>query len=236
MKYSFRPFETGSTTGVGNNWGHPQNPQVCPQCETINLKPQTTSIMGGLHAEKAPADNPVVASATPPGAPMDGKDFSASKNFPDIPENPPTAAASPPAPDMMMANRRFDTFDEQKWLRRIWGLLLLLVLLAATGLLAFSLIQSPSATSDMVKNSSKGNINGMPMPAPAVIADGKPEAHAPDVGLAAPATVAEPAKQSGSTSTSTDANMIENGIAQPAATANAQCSGAQQALALCDTN
>jgi hypothetical protein len=218
MKYVFRPFETGPTAGVSNNWGHPQNPQGCPQCETTNLK----------LAEKAPADKPVVASATPP--PMGGNDFSASKGFPELPENPPTAAASPPAPEMMMANRRFDTFDEQKWLRRTWGLLLLLVLLAATGLLAFSLIQSPSATSDMVKNSTKGNINGMPMPASAVIADEKQEAHTPDGGRAAPATAPEPAKQSAGTST--DANMI----AQPAAVANAQCSGARQALALCETH
>lgn len=230
MKYAFRPIETGSTTGVGNNWGHPAKPQVCPQCETNNLKPQTTSIAGGLHAEKVPADNSVVASATPPGAPMDGQDVSASKDFS---EKPSTAAASPPAPDLM-TDRRFDASDEQKWLRRIWGLSLLLVLLAATGLLVFSLIQSPSATSNMVKNSSKGNINGMLMPAPAVIAAGKPEAHAPNVGLATPATAAEPAKHSASTST--DANMIENGIAQPAAVANTQCSGARQALALCDTN
>lgn len=220
MKYVFRPFETGPTAGASNNWGQPQKPQACPQCETTNLK----------LAEKAPADKPVVAGATPP--PMGGNDFSGSKGFPDLPENPPTAAASPPAPEMMMANRRSDTFDEQKWLRRTWGLLLLLVLLAATGLLAFSLIQSPSATSDMVKNSTKGNIKSMPMPASAVIADDKQEAHTPDVGRAA--TALDPAKHSAGTST--DANMIENGIAQPAAVANAQCSGARQALALCDTD
>jgi len=232
MKYAFRPIETGSSTGVGNNWGHPPKPQVCPQSDTNDLKPQTTSITGGLRAEKEPADNSVVASATPAGAPMDGKDVSASKDFPDLPENPPAAAASPPAPDPL-TGRRFGTSDEQKWLRRIWGLSLLLVLLAATGLLVFSLIQPPSATSDMVKNFSKGNINGMPMPAAAGSTGGKPEAHAPDAGLATPATVAEPAKHSASTS---DANMIENGIAQPAAVANTQCSGARQALALCDTN
>lgn len=202
MKYAFRPFDTGSSTGVGNNWGHPPKPQACPQSETNNLKPQTTSTTGGLHAEKVPADNSVVASATAPGAPM--------------------------------TDRRFDTSGEQKWLRRIWGLSLLLVLLAATGVLVFSLIQPPSATSNMVRSSSKGNINGMPMPAPAVSAGGKPEAHAPDAGLATPATVAELAKHSAGTSA--DPNMIENGIAQPAAVANTQCSGARQALALCDTH
>lgn len=231
MKYAFRPFDTGSSTAAGNNWGHPPKPQACPQSEANNLKPQTTSTTGGLHAEKVPADNSVVASATAPGAPMDGKDVSASKDFSGLPENPPAAAASAPVP---MTDRRFDTSDEQKWLRRIWGLSLLLVLLAATGVLVFSLIQPPSATSDMVRSSSKGNINGMSMPAPAVSAGGKPEAHAPDAGLAAPATVAEPAKHSAVTSA--DPNMIENGIAQPAAVANTQCWGARQALALCDTN
>lgn len=264
MKYSFRRFETGPKAEFSNNWGRPPNLQACAQCETINLKRQTTCIMCGhaLHAEKTFADNPVAASATPPAAAMEGKDFSASKEVPDILNNPPgmAATASPPAPDMMMANRQFDTVDEQKWLRWRWGLALLLFLLAATGLLFFSLLQSPSASSDAAKNTNKkGSANSVSMPAPVVVANAKQKAQiiAPDEGSSTPVIAPKPTQQSADTRTSTGANVIENRIAQPAAKqdrirnvpevpvapapqqresatpANAPCSGAQQALALC---
>jgi hypothetical protein len=257
MKYSFRLIETGPKAEVSNNWGHATYLLACAQCGTINLKLQTTCIMcsHALYAGKTPADNPVAASATAPAAAIEAKDLSASKESPDILKNPPAAATSPPTPDMMMANRQFGTVDEQKRLRWTWGLILLLFLLATTGLLIFSLFQSPSASSDAAKNTGK-SANSVPVLAPA--ADAKQKAHAPDEGLALATPAPEPVQQSADTRTPTDANVIEDRIAPPAAkqdrirtvpeiplapapqqresaaVSNARCSDAQQALALCN--
>lgn len=165
-----------------------------------------------------------MASAVAP-VPVAGRE-GLGQNEPAAATSQNVPAATDPTPDPLLAHRQFVASNKQKWLRLTWGVVLALVLLAAAGLLVFSSLQSPFASSDAAENT----------PAPANAANAKQNPHAPADGLAGPAIAPEPAQQSADARKSTAASVIENRITESAAPANTRCSEAAQALALCDAN
>lgn len=219
MKYSFRLDSTGPPTKLNANWGLPLNLQVCPKCSALNHKlatqctkcgqPLSEPVIGaGNPVASAPAavtehlelgqnktaaaaiQEPIqepISDATPPSPANSANSANAAAS-----QSAPAAAG--PTPDTLMAHRQFVVSNEQKWLRLAWGAVLLLVLLAAAGLLIYSLQPPPSTSSDAAKDANNHeSANGGSMPAP------------------------EPAQQSADTRTSTETNVIENSVTQPAA-------------------
>ncbi len=224
MKYSFRLDSTGPPTKLNANWGLPLNLQVCRKCSALNHKsatqctkcsqPLSEPVIGaGNPVASAPAavaehldlsQNKTAAAAIPTQAPIQEPISDATPQSPANTANSANSAyaaasqsapaAAGPTPDTLMAHRQFVVSNEQKWLRLAWGAVLLLILLAATGLLIYSLQPPPSTSSDAAKDANNyESANDGAMPAP------------------------EPAQQSADTRTSTETTVIENSVTQPAA-------------------
>jgi hypothetical protein len=140
MKYSFRLYSTGPKTKLNVNWGLPLNLQLCPKCKALNHKMATLCSKCGhpLSESSNPDRNPAANSAP---------------------------AAAHPTPDMLMANGQFAMSNEQKWLRRTWGLVLLVSIVVAFLIAVFSL-RSPSAPPYTAKNPGNNTSRSMAIPPP----------------------------------------------------------------------
>lgn len=181
MKYAFRRYATGPKAKMKDNWDLPLNLQACPKCKTLNHKMATLCSKCGhsLSEPSIPASNPVASTAPAVAPAADYEDLSQSKTatiqerIPDagspssaMARNASQAAPTPahPTPDMLMANRQFAMSNEQKWLRRIWGVVLLASVAIPLLMVAFSL-QTPSAPPPATKNP-VDNAGGSPAIAP----------------------------------------------------------------------
>lgn len=168
MKYAFRLYSTGPKTKIKDNWGLPLNLQACPKCKTLNHKMATLCRKCGhsLSESSIPANNPVAGTApeVAPVAAAGHEDLSQSQtatiqeqisdaSSPSIASNASQAVPTPahPMPDIPMSNRQFAMSNEQKWLRRTWGVVLLASIAIPFLIVVFSL-QSPSAPPPATKN------------------------------------------------------------------------------------
>ena len=212
MKYSFRLYPTGPNTKIKDNWDLPLNLQACPKCKALNHKIATLCSKCGhaLSEPSIPANNPV-ASTAPEAAPAVAAEHegpSQSKtatiqeqmpdaNSPSIASNASRAATTPahPTSDMPMLNRQFAMSNEQKWLRRIWGVLLLASVAIPFLIVVFSL-QSPSAPPPATKNPGNNAGSSLVIPPPLeslpAAAEQKTLPVMPDKGLAATEAVIAP--------------------------------------------
>ncbi len=307
MKYSFRLYSTGPKTKIKVHWGVPLNLQACPKCKALNHKMATLCSKCGQPFPESgiPASNPVTGTA-PEVAPAavaahDGlgpsKAATIQAPIPDT-SSPSLAMASnasaaqaastpePPGPDMPMAYRQFAISNEQKWLRRIWGVALLASVAIPLLIVVISL-QPPSAPPPSTKNagSKTGGSVVIPPPLesmPAAAAEQQTLPVIPDKALAVadpvvapetapvlaepeppiptpnkpgkPAALPQTAKFTGKHAVraakkparihTEKAAPVASGTPKvptprpraPVAPANAPCSDAARALALCNTN
>lgn len=180
MKYSFRLYPTGPKTKIKDNWDLSLNLQACPKCKALNHKIATLCSKCGhsLSEPSIPANNPVASTAPEVAPAAEHEELSQSKtatiqeqmpdaSSPSIASNASRVAPTPahPESDMPMLNRQFAMSNEQKWLRRIWGVLLLASVAIPFLIVVFSL-QSPSAPPPATKNPGNNAGSSLAIPPP----------------------------------------------------------------------